>query len=278
VLYRRDDDTIHVVYDSAEAAGTIRSWYRRKRGGDGRWTAREELQASYRLADGRHQYFYYPKLAVFRDRIHVFTTANVFDPDHTDARFFNGIKQFYREYDGAGPWRSEWITGPLDPGRAAVLYDAYRTRDGALALVTSFSSGPSGNRARETPLFLSRTGAGDWTRRALLSHQNAQACVEQTADGTMHLFYGSPGSFAGYAQSDDGLAWRFFQVLPPADVGQRAGLGINCLSSAGSAPLARAAAIVTTIGRSQRVDYSRLPALRFPDGHSVVLVEIAGPG
>lgn len=274
LMYDRATDTLHVVYDTPEGVGTLRNWYTQKKVTEGQWTPKEQLQVSYKLPDGRFQYFYYPKIILFKGKIHVFTTANVFDANNTAARFFNGIKHFYKDLNGIGAtWNSEWIKGPIEDGSTAFLYDAYITRTNQLALVTSFSAG-LGRKAKEMPFYLSSAGFGDWSKHTILPYVNAAGCVERTLDGMFHLFYGSPSAFLNYAKSADGINWQFFQLKKPSATMQQLIIDFDCMGSQNSAPLHNPSAIVTGFTTSQSVDYSKLPKLLFPQGHSVIFVEI----
>ena len=270
VFYKKDDDTIHVVNDSI-VEQQLR--YRRKKVTDDSWTTRETLQLAYRLLDGRFQYFYYPKIVFFKGQLHVFTTGNVFDTQHTEARFFNGIKHYYRDYNGPpGIWHNEWVRGPVADGTNTALYDAYVTRADQLALVNAFSR-PQG-KVKELSLFLSSIGFGDWRLKPIFSDENAQACVEQTADGSFHLFSWYPHTPLNYARSSDGVNWQFFQLPRPTGAIQRDFLSVNCMSTPNSASLQEPSAIVTGFTTGQSTAPANGAGPSFPHGHSVILIEV----
>jgi hypothetical protein len=95
----------------------------------------------------------------------------------------------------------------------------------------------------------------------------------------LHLFYQTGSAFLGYARSDDGITWQFYQLktpsLAPSATVQRGTLSApNCASFSGNAPLATPLAMISGVITSQTVDYSKLPRLYTPLGHSVIYVEV----
>src|SRR5262249_4790318 len=128
-------------------------------------------------------------------------------------------------------------------------------------------------------LYLSTNGSGDWSQSVLFPYENPGGCLETTRDGKLHLFYQTGSAFLGYARSDDGVSWQFYQLqtpaLPPSATMPRTTLAPpSCASFSGSSPSATPLAMITGITTAQTVDYSKLPRLYTPHGHSVVYAEV----
>ncbi|HKA56800.1 MAG TPA: sialidase family protein [Candidatus Binatia bacterium] len=284
LLYDRATDTIHVTSDTVATGDVEQRWYTQKRNADAAWSPKELVDNSSTLPNPRGgaalQYFYYPHLILFKGMVHLFVTGNYVDPRDVNFRGFNGIRHYYKPVNGsASPWQNEWIVGPFaDTAVTSFGEDVTVTPQNRLAVLANFSSG-KGLTKRILSLYLSTNGSGDWSQSVLFPYENPGGCLETTRDGKLHLFYQTGSAFLGYARSDDGVSWQFYQLqtpaLTPSATMQRTTLAPpSCASFSGSSPSATPLAMITGITTAQTVDYSKLPRLYTPHGHSVVYAEV----
>jgi Divergent InlB B-repeat domain len=283
LLYDRATDTTYFT-DDTPAESTEQRWYTQKRNTEPTWSPKELVSNSSTLPNPKGgvalQYFYYPQLILFKGVIHLFVTGNYVDPHDANFRGFNGIRHYYKPINGsASAWQNEWIVGPFTDNTITSFGAAVTvTPQNKLAVLANFSSG-KGLTKRTTSFYASTNGSGDWSQNVLLPYENTSGCFETTTDGKLHLFYQTGSAFLGYARSTDGVTWQFYQLktpsLTPSATMQRGTLAApSCASFSGGAPLATPLAMIAGLTTAQTVDYSKLPRLYTPHGHSVIYVEV----
>lgn len=189
------------------------------------------------------------------------------------SSFFNGARHFYRPLAGdATSWKNEWLMGPGQHGTTTFLSDADVTPKGELVVSINYSSG-AGVKERKTLMLTSKTGAGDWKTNLFLPYENTSGCFERTSDEALNFFYNTAGAFLGYARSADGVTWSYARIIQPSAI-RRTITSVDCIADDNGPLPSNPAAIVTGVTNTQTIDYSKLPKVYFPQGHSVIFVEI----
>ena len=232
----------------------------------GGWSQPVKILDYYDLSSSREQDFYYPKIIVDKNVLHIFFTASVYDKPNPDFRWLNGIYHGYKSLPG-GNWSFEWVWQTPWESEMLYLQDAYITKNDELALVLSFHNCNYQPQClvRKTLNLFSPTGLAPWTQSVISPDKNYTACVQKTTNGSYQMFltYDPPAYFQ-YAKSDDGINWQFLSTALPLDK-MRLPLGHNCMEQDSLFPTSNGYALVSGLSPAQN-DISV--------GHTVVLAEI----